>query len=183
MQSTQPPQSTRRSERPQAAQPSLRPMQAAQPLQRPEPTRPPHAVEPSAPPQPADAPHTSLTIARLAGPVLATVGIGMLVNGDVYRELAGQFLTAYPFVYFSGVLALVAGLAILNAHPGWTADWRSTITALGWVFTGIGMFRIISPQFPAFVAGALVAHNGFFFGAGIVLLALGGFVTFKGYVA
>jgi hypothetical protein len=114
--------------------------------------------------------------------VLATVGIGMLVNGDVYRELAGQFLTAYPFVYFSGVLALVAGLAILNAHPHWTADWRSTITALGWVFTGIGMFRIVSPQFPGFVAGALVVHSGFFLGAGIVLLGLGGFITFKGYV-
>jgi len=124
----------------------------------------------------------SHTIARLVGPVLATVGIGMLANGDVYREMAGQFLAGYPFIYFSGLLALTAGLAILNAHPGWTADWRSAITATGWIITCIGVFRILTPQFTAFVAGALIAHSGFFTGAGIVLLAFGGFITFKGYV-
>jgi hypothetical protein len=32
------------------------------------------------------------------------------------------------------------------------------------------------------MAGAIVSHGGFFIGAGIVLLALGGFITFKGYV-
>ena len=44
------------------------------------------------------------------------------------------------------------------------------------------MFRILAPQFVAFVGGAIIAHSGFFIGAGIVLLALGGFITFKGYV-
>jgi hypothetical protein len=120
-------------------------------------------------------------IARLAGPLLAVVGVGMLTNGATYRVMAGQFLAAYPFIYFSGILALAAGLAILNAHHRWAPDWRSVITALGWVATGVGAFRIIAPQFTAFVAGAIVAHNGFFVGAGIVLVTLGGYVTFKGY--
>ena len=126
---------------------------------------------------------TSILLARLIGPVLSVIGIGMLANGDVYRQMAGQFINGYPFVYISGILLLVAGLAILNAHHGWTADWRSLITALGWIGIGVGTFRIIAPQFPAFVAGSMVAHSGFFIGAGIVLLALGGFITFKGYVA
>ena len=38
-------------------------------------------------------------------------------------------------------------------------------------------------QFVNFVGTATVAHAGFFTGAGIVLLALGGFLTFKGYAA
>jgi hypothetical protein len=122
-------------------------------------------------------------IARLAGPLLSVIGVGMLANGATYRVMAGQFLAAYPFIYFSGILALVAGLAILNVHNRWTPDWRSVITALGWAITGIGTFRIIAPQFTAFVAGAIVANNGFFVGAGIVLVALGGYVTFKGYTA
>ena len=46
--------------------------------------------------------HQSLTIARLVGPVLAAIGIGMLVNQDVYRQMAGQFLAGYAFIYFSG---------------------------------------------------------------------------------
>jgi len=126
---------------------------------------------------------TSILIARLIGPVLSVIGTGMLANGAVYRRMAGQFLAAYPFIYFSGILLLVAGLAILNAHHDWTADWRSVITVIGWVLTGVGTFRLIAPEFPAFVAGSVFMHSGFFIGAGIVLLALGGFITFKGYVA
>jgi hypothetical protein len=107
----------------------------------------------------------------------------MLLNSAVYRQMAGQSLAAYPFICFFGILLLVAGLAILNSHHDWTPDWRSVITANGWIMTGVGMFRIIAPQFTVFVAGAIVANYSFFTDAGIVLLALGGFITFKGYVA
>ena len=127
--------------------------------------------------------HQSLTIARLVGPVLSAIGIGMLVNQDVYRQMAGQFLAGYPYIYFSGILALVAGLYILNVHNVWTRDWRCLITAIGWFITCVGVFRLLAPQVTVFVAGTIVATSGFFIGAGIVLLGLGGFITFKGYVA
>jgi fructose-specific phosphotransferase system IIC component len=126
---------------------------------------------------------TSMLIARLIGPLMSIIGIGMLVNGEVYRQTAIQIIQAYPFVYFSGILLLAAGLAILNVHHDWTADWRSLITAFGWICTGVGTFRLLAPQFPAFIAGSMIAHTGFFAGAGVVLLAFGGFITFKGYVA
>ncbi len=125
----------------------------------------------------------ALKIARLMGPLLCVVGVGMLANGATYRVMAGQFLAAYPFIYFSGILALVAGLAILNVHNRWTPDWRSVITAIGWIITCVGTFRIIAPQYTAFVGGSIVANPGFFNGAGIVLLALGGFISFRGYTA
>ena len=107
----------------------------------------------------------------------------MLANGATYRQMAAQFLSAYPFIYFFGVLALVSGLAILNVHHAWTADWRSAITLIGWLLTCIGAFRIVAPQFVVFVAGSLLTQQGFFWGAGIVFLAFGSFITFKGYVA
>jgi hypothetical protein len=125
----------------------------------------------------------SHAIARLAGPVFAVIGIGMLVNGAIYRQMAAQFIGGHPLIYFSGVLLLIAGLTILNMHSQWTPDWRSVITALGWIFTCVGTFRILAPQFVTFVAGAILANNGFLSGFGIVLLALGGFITFKGYAA
>jgi hypothetical protein len=125
----------------------------------------------------------SLTIARLVGPVLAAIGVGMLSNQATYREMAAQFLGGLPFIYFSGILALVAGLYILNVHNTWTPDWRSTVTMIGWVLTCVGAFRIIAPQFANFIASAVIANAGFFTGLGIVLVALGGFITFKGYVA
>jgi drug/metabolite transporter (DMT)-like permease len=125
----------------------------------------------------------SLTIARLIGPVFCVIGIGMLANGDTYRQMATQFLAGYPFIYLSGILALFGGLAILNAHNAWTRDWRSVITALGWLMTFGGTFRIFAPQYVAFIGTAILTHSGFFIAASIVLLALGSFITFKGYVA
>ena len=125
----------------------------------------------------------SLIIARLIGPVLSAIGIGMLVNQPAYREMAAQFLGGLPFIYFSGILGLVAGLYILNVHNVWTPDWRSAVTAVGWFLTCVGAFRIIAPQFSSFVGSAIVSNGGFFVGAGIVLLGLGGFITFKGYMA
>ncbi len=124
---------------------------------------------------------TSQLIARLSGPVFSVIGIGMLTNQATYREMAGQFLAGYPFIYFSGILALLAGLAIINAHHVWTPDWRSLITAIGWIMMAAGAFRIIAPQFVSFAGTAILVHEGFFLGAGIILLALGGFLTFKGY--
>jgi hypothetical protein len=101
--------------------------------------------------------HQSLTIAKLVGPVLSAIGI-----------------------YVSGVLMLVAGL---NAHPVWTRDWRSTVTAIGWFLTGVGTLRITAPQFANSIGGAIIAKAGFVTGLGIVLLVRGGLITFKGYVA
>jgi hypothetical protein len=125
--------------------------------------------------------HKSQAIARLIGPVLCAIGLGMLTNGATYHVMAGQFLATYPFIYFSGILILVAGLLILNNHHVWTPDWRSVITVLGWLMCIGGVFRILAPQLVVFLGTAVLAHNGFFVGTGIVLLAFGGFLTFKGY--
>jgi hypothetical protein len=121
-------------------------------------------------------------IARLLGPLLATVGIGMLTNTETYRVIGQQFLSSYAIIYLSGLIILTFGLAILNVHSAWTRDWRSVITLLGWIFITAGVWRIIAPQFVPFVGGAILSNYGFFTGAGVVLLALGGFITFKGYV-
>jgi hypothetical protein len=93
----------------------------------------------------------SATIARLIGPVLCAIGIGMLANQATYREMAG------------------------------TPDWRSAVTAVGWILTCVGAFRIIAPQFATFIASAIITHAGFFTGFGIVLLAAGSFITLRGY--
>jgi hypothetical protein len=127
--------------------------------------------------------NSSHNIARLTGPLMCAIGVGMLANAHTYRLMAGQFVDTYPLIYFSGILALLAGLAILNMHNAWTPDWRSLITLLGWVLFAVGTFRVIGPQYTSFIAGAIIAHSDFIPGAGVVLLALGGFITFKGYSA
>jgi hypothetical protein len=125
---------------------------------------------------------TSLVIARLIGPLFLTIGTGMLANTDTYRAIGAQFLGSYAIIYLSGIMILTGGLAILNAHPHWSRDWRSAITAIGWIFTIAGVWRLIAPQFVPFVGGAILDNRNFFVGAGIVLVAIGAFISFKGYM-
>ena len=126
---------------------------------------------------------SSQVIARLIGPLLAVIGIAMLTNSQTYRTIGDQFLTNYAVIYLSGIMVLAMGLGILNWHHHWTADWRSLITAIGWMFCLSGVWRILAPQFVVFVGNGILATSNFFIDAGIVLLALGGFLTFKGYAA
>ena len=123
----------------------------------------------------------SILIARLIGPLFGTIGVGMLTNTETYRQIAQQYLTNPAIIYFSGIVILLIGLAILNLHNAWTRDWRSAITFIGWLMTVVGVWRIIAPQFIPFVAGAAVANQHFFAAFGVLLITLGGFVTYKGY--
>ena len=128
-----------------------------------------------------DAVQISILIARLIGPLFATIGVGMLTNAETYRQIAQQYLTNPAIIYFSGIMILLIGLTILNFHSAWTRDWRSAVTFIGWLMTVIGVWRIIAPQFIPFVAGAILANQHFFVALGTLLLTLGGYVTYKGY--
>ena len=78
---------------------------------------------------------TSRYIARLMGPVLLIVGIGMimgmLTEGDAYSSLMKEFIGSRALIFVTGALVLVAGLAIVNAHNLWVPDWRVIVTVLG----------------------------------------------------
>lgn len=124
---------------------------------------------------------TSHLIARIAGPVLAVMGIGALINGAAYNEISRQLLGNSALVALSGILGLTAGLAILNAHPRWTPDWRSLITALGWMLSLMGVFRIFAPDLVRFVGAT--SNPRVVTILAVLFLAAGSVLTFKGYVA
>ena len=41
----------------------------------------------------------SVFLARLIGPLMLAVGIGIFVNGAVYRALADEFLRSHALIY------------------------------------------------------------------------------------
>ena len=64
---------------------------------------------------------------------MLAVGIGIFVNGAIYRLLADEFLRSRALIYLSGLLLMTAGLAIVLTHNVWRADWPVIITILGWL--------------------------------------------------
>jgi uncharacterized membrane protein len=124
---------------------------------------------------------TSLFIARLVGPVLIVAGISMLANGAQYRAIVDGFLKSPALIYLAGFLGLLGGLAIVNVHNSWARGWPLIITMLGWLAIVGGTVRMLAPQLMEQVGATMVAQAWFVMGLAIVALAIGGFLSFKGY--
>jgi hypothetical protein len=130
---------------------------------------------------------TSGYIARLMGPVMLVIGIGMLagmfVEGESYSSLMKEFIGSRALIFITGVLALIAGVAIVNAHNLWVADWRVLVTVLGWLFIVRGVSNLVFPALVQTMGDRMVAsHAGVIAGAAFMIV-LGAILSIMGYEA
>src|SRR5262249_4542564 len=63
-------------------------------------------------------------------------------------------------IFITGVLALLAGLAIVNAHNLWVPDSRLVVTVLGWLFILRGIMNLVSPAVVQTIGDRIVASRG-----------------------
>jgi uncharacterized membrane protein len=124
----------------------------------------------------------STFLARLIGPLMLAVGIGIFVNGQVYRVLADEFLRSRALVYLSGLLSMTAGMAIVLTHNVWRPDWPVIITILGWLAVFGGAFRIICPQGTERVGRQMLKSKFGLTIAGAVWVAVGAILCLFGYL-
>jgi hypothetical protein len=125
---------------------------------------------------------TSIFLARLIGPVLLVMGVGMVANRQGFRTMAEEFLASRALIFLAGLLALVPGLAIVLVHNVWAFDWRLIITVLGWLSVIGGMFRILLPQQVTAVGSAMLARDHVLTVGGIAMLVIGAILTLFGYL-
>lgn len=122
----------------------------------------------------------SIFLARLIGPILLAAGIGVLVNGQVWRMLADEFLRSRALIYLSGLLIMTAGMALILTHNVWRG-WPVLITILGWLGAIGGAIRIIAPQGTEKIGRAMLKHKWGLTAAGAVWIVLGAVLCFFGY--
>ena len=119
------------------------------------------------------------------GPVLLFMGIGAAIG------LLGKFPDAYVSVLrdmndqsatmILGMFALLAGLAIVNAHNLWVSDWRVIITILGWLAIIRGALSLLFPNKMYGIGETILAsRSGPMIGA-VIILVLGGILSWMGY--
>lgn len=133
------------------------------------------------PPATSAAPSRPVYIARLLGPLFLAIGIGIVLNAPFYVGAVVEAVHSPTLVYLSGIAAMLAGLAMLNAYRAWTADWRVVVTILGWAMLIAGILRIVLPRLLITVAATLYSGELALTVTGILVLVLGGFLSFKGY--
>jgi uncharacterized membrane protein len=125
----------------------------------------------------------SRLIAGFIGPLLAAIGIAMLLNRDQFSVLVAQAARDQGLIFLTGILSLLAGIAIVRAHNIWSGDWRTAVTVLGWLAILGGLTRMWLPQYAAPIAEKLGGNPVAFVIGGIVNVALGAFLSYKAYGA
>ncbi|MCL4712654.1 MAG: hypothetical protein KJZ73_15530 [Pseudorhodoplanes sp.] len=120
-------------------------------------------------------------IARIAGPIMIVVGLGMLFNAVAFRGLADEFLRSPALIYLSGLLTLAAGLAIVIAHNLWSGGWRILVTILGWLMVIGGALRILLPRQVELIGGAMFAEPATLTICGIIVTVIGIILAWQGY--
>ena len=126
---------------------------------------------------------TSIFLAQLIGPLFLVMGAGVLVNRDGYSQMAHEFLDSRALIYVAGLLAFVPGLAIVLLHNVWAADWRVVITIFGWLGLIGGIFRIVFPQQVTELGEKILGNTAFMIVPAIVMLLLGAWLGYYGYLA
>ncbi len=130
--------------------------------------------------------HSTL-IARLMGPVLLVMGLGMALglwlSPDVFNGVMKDFMGNLAIIWLVGILTLVAGIAIVNVHNVWESDWRVVITILGWLAILRGVTNLLLPGTVQEVGLRMAgSHAGSLLGT-LALIVLGIILTAKGYEA
>ena len=124
----------------------------------------------------------SVFLARLMGPVILAVAIGLLVNAQIYRTLADEVLRSRALIYLTGLLTMTAGMALVLTHNRWALDWPVLITIIGWLLAIGGAFRIIVPQGTEKFGRAMLRHKNGLTIAAVIWGAIGLILCFFGYV-
>jgi hypothetical protein len=126
---------------------------------------------------------TSIFLARLLGPALLVVGLGILLNQNYYRGMTKEFVASRPLFYLAAVIGVIAGLAIVLVHNVWVLNWRVLITLLGWINLLRGALSILLPEQSFALGGRMMGGKNMPMIAGAVALLIGLTLCYFGYVA
>ena len=123
----------------------------------------------------------SIFLAKLLGPTFIAIALGMLINLGMYESMIAEALRPGILFYLSGLLSLLAGLAIVNLHNTWCMDWRVIVTVLGWLMTIGGIARIVLPQVAITIGSTIYSGRASTIVAALIVGALGAFFSVRGY--
>lgn len=123
----------------------------------------------------------SILLARFIGPFIIVIGVGLLCNTKVFRQIVEDFFKNAALVYMSGLITFVAGLSIVLFHNIWAADWRTIITVFGWLTFIKGAWLIVLPRTLVRVIDVYAKNIKLLVIPWIIMLAIGFFLTVKGF--
>lgn len=122
-------------------------------------------------------------LAKLFGPTLLVLGLGLLVRSDELLSIFQDVLSSPTLIFVLCVLGLLGGIALILAHNVWAMDWRVIITLLGWLSAIESAVWLIIPHatlqgivLPLLTPALVLTY-------GVFVLLIGGILIYFGYLA
>ena len=123
----------------------------------------------------------SILLAKILGPYCIIVAVGVLLNLKFYQKMIEDFFKNSALIYFGGILALLFGLLVVVFHNEWVANWTVIITIFGWSGIIKGIWLIVFPNTMLKFTEVFQKKEALLRIHLSVVLALGVFLTVKGY--
>src|SRR3989344_4527769 len=125
---------------------------------------------------------TTLFLAKLWGPAILAVGIGVFFSRSyyikIYRDLEKDALAVLIF----GMVAMTTGVAHILFHNIWGSFLPSLISFLGWALFVKGTLFVVAPRLVD-KAGDFWVNKKLIPLAGILTLVAGIYLTWVAYLA
>lgn len=124
----------------------------------------------------------SLFLAKLMGIYMLIIAGFWLVWKDRMDKSIREIISSRGLIIFSGLITMIAGLAIVIGHPIWAYSWVVLITLLGYMMIFQGIARLIVPErVQDRVTTLLNSSNGYLI-VTAVLIVFGIFLTYHGFM-
>src|SRR5271169_2373155 len=125
----------------------------------------------------------TIFLSRLLGLYCVLAGLCMFTNKRTMVETVTVLVHNAPLMFVVGILALLAGLAMVLSHNIWSGGALPVVvTLIGWLtlFKGL-LFLLLSPDVAVgFFLGGLHYEQYFYFYAAISFL-IGAYLTYGGF--
>jgi len=123
----------------------------------------------------------SIFLAKILGSYFIIIALGGLFNLKTYQKVLEDFCKNSALLYLGGIFALLFGLLVLVFHNVWVANWTVIITIFGWGGLIKGAWLIIFPNTVVKFTQAYQKKAALLTIHLVIALALGIFLTAKGY--
>ena len=109
------------------------------------------------------------------------IGIGILINPDIYKKLFEDFIDNGTALYFGGVMALIIGYLLVTFHNVWEMDWHLIITVIGWIALIKGVLILVQPKMMIALTKAITKKEGTLKIQAVLVIIFGLLLSFLGF--
>lgn len=125
---------------------------------------------------------TDAQIFQWIGVTFFAMGIGMLTNPRLIKDILKDLSGSTTYAFFGGLAALAIGLPLVTFHNVWNANTSIIITLLGWLAFLKGLALMMFPsQTMHMYKGVITKESKSYVGYGVLVVGI--ILLYLGYFA